>query len=258
MAFLSKYGVARHIYIPVIKAGVTEFAVSADWTPAAGDVKISKDGGAAVNVTNLPTAITMGNGAIWDFSITSTEMQAAQVVVTVVDAATKAVTDQSFIIETYGNASAQHPVDLADSVRAGLTALPNVASGSAGAIPTTGTGANQIAVDGSGNAFADVKKINASATAASNVSQANQDICRGVCSGGSTTTAICSSITTPSSLTDAGQLIGRTITFDSATTTANLQGQSANITNSTTGATPTITFGAMTHAPANGDTFTIV
>lgn len=37
-------------------------------------------------------------------------------------------------------------VDLQDSVRAALTALPNVASGSAGAIPTTGTGANQISV----------------------------------------------------------------------------------------------------------------
>jgi hypothetical protein len=33
-----------------------------------------------------------------------------------------------------------------DAVRLGLTALPNVASGSAGAIPTTGTGANQISV----------------------------------------------------------------------------------------------------------------
>lgn len=33
-----------------------------------------------------------------------------------------------------------------DAVRMGLTALPNVASGSAGAIPTTGTGSNQISV----------------------------------------------------------------------------------------------------------------
>lgn len=39
-------------------------------------------------------------------------------------------------------------VNLNDAVRAGLTALPNVASGSAGAIPTTGTGANQINVAG--------------------------------------------------------------------------------------------------------------
>jgi hypothetical protein len=96
MAFLSKYNTARHIYIPIIKRGVVDFAVSADWTPSAGDVKISKDGGAAANVTNLPTAITMGNAAMWDFSLTATEMQAALVQVTVADATTKAVEDTMF------------------------------------------------------------------------------------------------------------------------------------------------------------------
>lgn len=116
--FLSKYGEARHIYIPVIKRGVVDFAVGADWTPAAGDVKISKDGGAAANVTNLPSAITMGNTAMWDFSLTATEMQAAQVMVTVADAATKVVEDTQFDIETYGNASAQHAFDL-DTAAAG-------------------------------------------------------------------------------------------------------------------------------------------
>ncbi len=110
--FMSKYGVARHIYIPIPKAGSANHAVSADWTPSAGDVKISKDGGAAANVTNLPTAIAMGNSTIWDFSITATEMQAAQVMVTVADSATKAVDDTGFILETYGNASAQHEFDL--------------------------------------------------------------------------------------------------------------------------------------------------
>ena len=140
--FLSKYGVARHIYIPIVKRAVVDFAVSADWTPAAGDVKISKDGGAAANVTNLPTAIAMGNGAIWDFSLTATEMQAAQIVVTVADSATKAVEDQSFIIETHGNASAQFQVDLADSVRAGLTALPNATVSGVGGLLTAPTTAN--------------------------------------------------------------------------------------------------------------------
>lgn len=139
--FLSKYGVARHIYIPVVKRAVVDFAVSADWTPVAGDVKISKDGGAAANVTNLPTAIAMGNGAIWDFSLTSTEMQAAQVVVTVADSATKAVEDTSFIIETHGHASGQFQVDLADGVRAGLTALPNAAANAAGGLPVSIAGA---------------------------------------------------------------------------------------------------------------------
>jgi len=145
--YLSKYGVARHIYIPMIKRAVVDFAVSADWTPAAGDVKISKDGGAAANVTNLPAAITMGNAAMWDFSITATEMQAAQIMITVADSATKAVEDQMFAIETYGNASAQHPVDLSDSVRAGLTALPNASAAANGGLGTVDAN-NRIKIQG--------------------------------------------------------------------------------------------------------------
>jgi hypothetical protein len=143
-AFISKYGVAVHVYIPMIKRGVVDFAVSADWTPAAGDCKVSKDGGAAANVTNLPTAITMGNTAMWDFSMTATEMQAAKVMVTIADSATKAVEDSMFIVWTHGNASAQYQVDLADSVRAGLTALPNAAAEAAGGLYTRGSGAGQI------------------------------------------------------------------------------------------------------------------
>ncbi len=112
---LRKYGVATHLYKPIIKRSAVDFAVSADWTPAAGDVKISKDGGAAASVTNLPTAITMGNTAMWDYSLTATEMQAAQIKMTVADAATKAVEDQFFEIETYGHASAQHVWDLSSA-----------------------------------------------------------------------------------------------------------------------------------------------
>src|SRR5690349_5681857 len=136
MAYLSKYGVARKIRIPMVKRGVVDHAVGADWTPAAGDVKISKDGGASANVTNLPTAISMGNSAVWEFNLTATEMQASQINVTVADSATKAVEDTHFDIETYGNVSAQHLVDLSDGVRLGLTALPNAAAGGSGGVPT--------------------------------------------------------------------------------------------------------------------------
>jgi hypothetical protein len=59
--------------------------------------------------------------------------------------------------------------DVVDARNAGLDALPAVASGSAGAVPTTGTGANQIAVDGAGNAKADVNKWLAGAIPAANV-----------------------------------------------------------------------------------------
>jgi len=41
-------------------------------------------------------------------------------------------------------------IDVADSVRLGLTALPNAAAASSGGLPTSGTGSNQIALDSSG------------------------------------------------------------------------------------------------------------
>lgn len=163
MELLREYGVAIHVYIPVIKRAVVDFAVGADWTPVAGDVKISKDGGAAANVTTLPVAIVMGNGAMWDFALSATEMQAAQVNVTVVDAATKAVEDQMFMISTYGNASARHKVNLNDSVRAGLTALPNAAAEAAGGLYTRGAGAGQI--NQPANGMVDINAVNWRGTA---------------------------------------------------------------------------------------------
>ncbi len=159
MPFLSKYGVARHIYIAIRKAGSANHAASGDWTPAAGDVKISKDGGAAANVTNLPTAIAMGNSTLWDFSLTATELQAAQVVVTVADSATKAVDDTGFEIATYGNASAQHAADFSDSVRLGLTALPNANAGANGGLP--------LSVDAAGRV--DVLKLNGTSQTARDI-----------------------------------------------------------------------------------------
>lgn len=167
MADLYKYGVAVHLYKPIIKRAVVDFAIGADWSPAAGDVKISKDGGAAANVTNLPTAITMGNTAMWDYSLTATEMQAAKVRISIADAATKAVEDQFFELDTYGNAAAQHAVDLTDIVRMGLTALPNAAAEAAGGLYTRGAGAGQINQQTNGQVDTNVARwLNTAVTAA--------------------------------------------------------------------------------------------
>lgn len=113
-AFLRKYGTGTgaDVYVPIIKRAVVDFALSADWTPAAGDVKVSQDGGAAANIGTLPTAVTMGNTAMWKFVFSDAELQCAFLAVTAADAATKAVEDQMFVIETYGNASALHAFDL--------------------------------------------------------------------------------------------------------------------------------------------------
>jgi hypothetical protein len=62
------------------------------------------------------------------------------------------------VIGTYIPLVAVNPYD---AVRMGLTALPNVASGSAGAIPTVGTGTAQISLSG-GRALADVTYWNGS------------------------------------------------------------------------------------------------
>lgn len=117
MSFLRKYNTllvtgTTAIQIPIPKRGVVDFAVSGDWTPAAGDVKILVDNTAAANVTNLPTAKAGANtGAIWEFVLTAAELSCKQAIIIISDAATKAIEDQCFIVETFGNASAMYAAD---------------------------------------------------------------------------------------------------------------------------------------------------
>jgi hypothetical protein len=96
-----------HIGLPMVKAGSQDFAVGADWVPATGDVKLSIDGAAQANITTLPS---YSNGQ-WLFQLTAGETTGKSIRVVVVDSATKAVEDQFFVIETFGNASAQYTVD---------------------------------------------------------------------------------------------------------------------------------------------------
>ncbi len=108
MAELRKYNAATTILFPLIERGDVDFISSA--TFAAGDVKIVKNEGAPANTTNLPTH--EGNG-IYSLALTATEMQAARIVITVIDqSAPKIWEDQAILIETYGNASAQHAFDI--------------------------------------------------------------------------------------------------------------------------------------------------
>lgn len=94
-----KWGVAYTIEVPVPKRAVVDFSVSADWTPATGDSKISKDGGNVANTSNLPAILGGTGAAVWQHVLTATEMQAtSRVLVQYVDSATKAVEDQAFVI----------------------------------------------------------------------------------------------------------------------------------------------------------------
>jgi hypothetical protein len=105
---------------------------------------------------------------------------------------------------------------------------------------------------------ANVVNIAGDSNAATALKNSTDSICWGTCSGGTTATAVVGTLNNPSSLTDSGQLIGRTIIFLGSTATGNVQAQASNITASTTGSTPTITFTAMTHAPANTDVFVVL
>lgn len=143
-AFLRKYNTltvtgSTAIRIPIIKRGVVDFAVGADWTPAAGDVKINIDGAGPANVTNLPTAVASGNTAYWEFILTAAELTCKQAIITIADASTKVIEDQCFLVETFGHASAMYPADYS----AAAVTLPT--------IPTDWITANGIAADAFGS-----------------------------------------------------------------------------------------------------------
>ena len=98
--FTFPYGVGVTFLCPVIVAGDTDFAVGADWTPASGDVKVSKDEGNMTNIGTLPTIVGGTGGALWKFTLSATEMEAKHIDIQVVDSATKAVEDQAIHVET--------------------------------------------------------------------------------------------------------------------------------------------------------------
>lgn len=110
MIYWAKYGVAYDVYFPMVKRAVVDLAVSADWTPATGDTKISKDGGSDANTSNNPAAVGSAT-AKWKLTLTSTEMQAKNIFLTIIDSATKVVEDQALVILTYGHPSAAFPFD---------------------------------------------------------------------------------------------------------------------------------------------------
>ena len=111
---LRKYGVEATIDFELYEIDGVDLRT--DWTPAAADCEIMKDGGASTQCTN--TAVD--EGSTYSIVLTATEMEAARLVLKIVDAATKVLLDKIVIIETYGNALAQHAFDL-DSALVTLT-----------------------------------------------------------------------------------------------------------------------------------------
>ena len=109
LVFQTKYGVGATFYFPLTDRGTEDFEAT-PVTFAAGDTKIIKDGAAAANSTNVPVTETYG---MYSLTLTATELECATAAITIVDqTGTKLWEDQALIIETYGNASARHQLDL--------------------------------------------------------------------------------------------------------------------------------------------------
>jgi len=135
--FLRKYNVADAILIPIEKAGSSDFVNGTEWFPAAGDVKLSRDSGAVVNITTLPIPVAGTGSVLWWVQLSLAELNAKKVTIQIVDQSTpKVIKDQAIIIETTGSSiSGQYAFDLNDPVRAGLTALPDADANAAGGLP---------------------------------------------------------------------------------------------------------------------------
>ncbi len=105
--FLRKYNAAATVDFALYQPDGVDLEPAA--TFAAGDLKIMKDEGAEANTTNLPT----DEGQGYSLVLTATELQAARVVVYIVDqTGSKVWLDDYLVVESYGNASAQHAFDL--------------------------------------------------------------------------------------------------------------------------------------------------
>jgi hypothetical protein len=111
MFLLAPYGVQTTFNHPMIIRGLVDLAGQADWTPAPGDIRISKNGAASAQSTNLSSCLTLPD-VHWTLTLTAAELTAAEIIVQIVDLTNpKAVEDQFILIYTYGNALAKIPFD---------------------------------------------------------------------------------------------------------------------------------------------------
>lgn len=93
-----KRATAYKFYIGLVDQSNTKL-LKANPTLAAGDVKVSKDGGAFANITTLPSANPAAGAAIM-VDLSATEMTADNVVVQFIDAAGAEWCDQMINIQT--------------------------------------------------------------------------------------------------------------------------------------------------------------
>src|SRR3990172_2146362 len=116
---------------------------------AAGQPQISSDGAAWTNI-GIGTLTAIGQGRYYaDLTQAAVLTAGTHIETRFKSANTIECPGTSFHVVAY---------DPHDSVRIGITSLPNAGAATSGGLPTVGTGANQISPDGSGNVSADIRE----------------------------------------------------------------------------------------------------
>ena len=147
-SYLRKYGVQTIINFELYEVDGVDLRVDA--ADGGTDCNIRKDQGADATCTND----FVDEGLGYSLTLTATEMQAAEVTLYIVDSATKVYLDAVLKIETYGNASAEHSLDLDDADGSTLT-------------ETGGDGAQLTEAGGDGDHLVEVQVADGSMVAAS-------------------------------------------------------------------------------------------
>lgn len=106
--YLRKYGVETKVDFALYKLDGT--GLKTDAASASGDITLYRDEAA---VETLDADAFVDEGAVYSLTLSATEMGAARIIVAIVDQSSPQVwLDKTLIVETYGNASAQHVFDL--------------------------------------------------------------------------------------------------------------------------------------------------
>ena len=112
---LRKYGVEAVVNFELYEIDGVD--LKTDAADGGTDCNIMKDQGAEATCDN--DFVDEGSG--YSITITATEMEGAQITLYIIDSATKVYLDKVIHIETYGNASAMHAMDLDDADGSTLT-----------------------------------------------------------------------------------------------------------------------------------------
>lgn len=207
-------------------------------TLAAGDFKVSIDGGAFNNLATLPTVVP-ASGRNVEVALSSSEMNGDRIVVQAVDAAGAEWDEVMVAILT--------TVSTTDEIKTETASIQSDTNDIQTRLPAVLVG---------GRMSSDIGSINGATGGVGGLDRSTRTIVLGTVTTGATTTSVpTSSLAPAASVTD--QFKGRVLIFDEDTTTAGLRGAAAAITTSSSGGVLTVS-PALPATPVSGDTFAIL